>query len=245
MSLAVDLMGLGMPPEQASRLGFSTFTTIAAAGTTQGTATLIPSLTNNVNATTASSQTGVILSNAYDLDMPYVIYNAGTLALNVYPPTSGLFNGSTANTAISVPVGAFVTVWRVSTTLWLATITGGALTGGGGSQAAQAVTATADGLTTGLISVGSTIVIITSAGANNIATLPGIATNSLPIGYTVRGRIAATGCEIRTPATTNETINGVDADASEAALAANAAFVAVVESATGWMMMNGTAPVPD
>lgn len=112
-------------------------------------------------------------------------------------------------------------------------------------HAAQAVTATADGLTTGLIDAATTIAIITSASANNIATLPGIAENSLPIGHTVKGRIAATGCEIRTPATSNETINGVDADASEAALAANNAFIATVESATGWMLQAGAATVPD
>jgi hypothetical protein len=112
-------------------------------------------------------------------------------------------------------------------------------------QAAQAVTATSGGLTTGLILPATTVAIITSASAVNIATLPGIGANSLPIGHTVRGRIAATGCEIRTPATSNETINGVDADASEMALAANEAFVATVEAATGWMVVVGAATVPD
>lgn len=112
--------------------------------------------------------------------------------------------------------------------------------------ATQAVTATANGLTTGLIEATTKAVIITSASADNIATLPGIAANSLPVGYTIRGRIAATGCEIRTPDTTGETINGVDGDGTqEAALAANHGFIAIVESATGWMLIDGAATVPD
>lgn len=246
MALATDLMGLGMPPEQANRLGFSSFTTVVAAGTAQGTATAIAPFVNLVNATTATSQAGVILSNSYDLDMPYVIYNAGpAVALSVYPPTSGLFNGGTANAAIVVPVGAFVTVSRVTSTLWLASITGNALAGGAGTGTAFAVTATADGLTTGLIPYGGTVGIITSAGANDIVTLPGIVTNALPIGYTVRARVKATGCEVRTPATSNETINGVDGDSLEAALGANRAFIASVESATGWLYLAGDATVPD
>lgn len=112
--------------------------------------------------------------------------------------------------------------------------------------ASQAVTATADGLTTGLIAATTKICIITSASADNIATLPGIAANSLGIGHTIRGRVTATGCEIRTPATLGETINGVDADGTqEMALAANVGFTAVVEAATGWFVTVGAATVPD
>jgi hypothetical protein len=112
--------------------------------------------------------------------------------------------------------------------------------------ASQAVTATADGLTTGLIASTTKIAIITSASADNIATLPGISANSLGIGHIIRGRIAATGCEIRTLASSNETINGVDGDGTqEMALAANNAFTAIVESATGWLIQAGAATVPD
>ena len=112
--------------------------------------------------------------------------------------------------------------------------------------AAQAVTATADGLTTGLIAVATKIAIITSDSADKIATLPGIAANSLGIGHTIRGRIKATGCEIRTLATSGETINGVDGDGTnEIALAANKAFTAIVEATTGWLVQVSDAGVPD
>ena len=98
-----------------------------------------------------------------------------------------------------------------------------------------AVTATADGLTTGLIANGVKRTTITSAAATNAVTLPGIATNSLPIGYTIIGRVTANGCEVLTPATTNETINGTDSDGTnQLDLAANTGFLATVVSTTGW-----------
>lgn len=100
---------------------------------------------------------------------------------------------------------------------------------------AGAITATSDGLTTGLIAAGVKVVIITSSAATNAVTLPGIASNSLPIGYTIRGRVTANGCEVLTPASTNETINGVDSDGTnQLDLAATTGFIAWVESATGW-----------
>lgn len=242
MTLATDLGGVGMPMEQARLVGQSAFVATTAAGTATGTATAIPQYNTNINVTTASSQTGVRLPSNMIRELPYQVYNTGTLAANVYPPTGTAFNGQATNIPFVVGVGQMAVFTSKTAALTVASIVGAGAYGG---QAAQAVTATADGLTTGLITFGSTVVIITSAGANNIATLPGIVTNNIPIGYTIRGRVAATGCEIRTPASSNETINGVDADASEAALAANAGFTAVVESATGWLYIAGAATVPD
>jgi hypothetical protein len=101
--------------------------------------------------------------------------------------------------------------------------------GPGGSAA---VTATADGLTTGLIQPGVDVVAITSANANNIVTLP------VPTpGARVVGSIAATGCEIRS--LTGVTINAV-AFPNELALAANSVFYAVGLSATEWHIKTAT-----
>lgn len=109
-----------------------------------------------------------------------------------------------------------------------------------------AVTTTADGLTTGLIAAGVTAVIITSGAATNAATLPGIAANGLPIGYTIRLRVGANGLELLTPASSNETINGVDSDGTnQLDVAANSMLTAVVESATGWMVGQASAVAPD
>lgn len=108
------------------------------------------------------------------------------------------------------------------------------------SVAERAVTATADGLTTGLLTATDGMVLITSASANNIVTLPPLSTAL--IGLTIYGAVLATGCEIR-PTGTN-TINGV-AGPNEAALAANSSFQAIAVSATGWRLNTWANPVPD
>lgn len=96
------------------------------------------------------------------------------------------------------------------------------------------VTATADGLTTGLILEGTGFVAVTSADANHIITLPSIEADM--IGNNIRGYIGATGCEIRTPATSNQKINDVDSDSSEAAIPSTTFFELTCVSATQWIL---------
>lgn len=112
--------------------------------------------------------------------------------------------------------------------------------------AAQAITATADGLTTGTVLAATKLGIVTSSAATNAVTLPGIAANSLGIGHTIRLRVGANGYELLTLAATDETINGVDGDGTnQMDVAANTIVEAVVESATGWMVSTATATAPD
>lgn len=114
-----------------------------------------------------------------------------------------------------------------------------------------AITATADGLTTGLITAAMQRVEITSANADHIVTLPAIA--GVPFNHVIRGYIAATGCEIRTPASSNTKINNVDADggAAEMALPANSIFVATKHATDNWIVEvyvaagTRTIPTPD
>lgn len=109
-----------------------------------------------------------------------------------------------------------------------------------------AVTATADGLTTGLIPLNARQILVTSSAATNMATLPGIAANSLPVGYTVRGRVTANGFELVTLASSNETINGVDSDGTnQLDIPAQGAFIAWVEAATGWAVVLTATATPD
>lgn len=102
----------------------------------------------------------------------------------------------------------------------------------------ESVTATADGLTTGLISALTslkTFVTVTSADANHIVTLP--AASSANIGAELYLTVTSNGYEIRTPASSNNTINLVDADggANELAVAANTTVRLTQVSATGWI----------
>lgn len=118
--LAVDLMGLGVPQQPASYIGTTNLTTVTTAGTTQGTATAINASVTNVSLTTASSQTGAILSSSAPLMVAYNVYNSTATTGVLYPPTGGSFNNGSANAGINVSQGQSVIVWRATSTKWVA-----------------------------------------------------------------------------------------------------------------------------
>ena len=104
----------------------------------------------------------------------------------------------------------------------------------------QLVTATADGLTTGLIDDDTDSVVVTSADANHIITAPLIPDSSWIGNKIIKIKVGATACELRTPATSNQTINNVDSDASEALLTANNFYFLICTLATGWILTGYT-----
>lgn len=113
MSTIQDYMGVGMPPQHASRLGNSVNDPLVAAGTIAGTATAIQNKITNVTA--AASQTGVIIPAAASLGSVWYIScdHATTASAVVYPPT-----GATITNASSVTLAQDknMIVWRISTT---------------------------------------------------------------------------------------------------------------------------------
>lgn len=109
------------------------------------------------------------------------------------------------------------------------------------SLGVRAVVPTADGLTTGLIYDYDRFVQATSADANHILTLPtaSAATRGREIWIWVVG---STNCELRTPATSNQTINNVDSDGSQEALLTHSQlYVCRQHLATGWLLQAFTA----
>ncbi|MCK5432916.1 MAG: hypothetical protein KAJ03_09240 [Gammaproteobacteria bacterium] len=95
----------------------------------------------------------------------------------------------------------------------------------------QAVTATSDGLTTGLITLGTAFVVATSAGANNIITLP-----AGTVGQVVNIYVGANGCELRTPSASGATINNVDSDGTnELALGATTSYILSCVATDTWI----------
>lgn len=132
--LQTDLMGVGLPAEQAILLGLSNFTAFTAAGTTAGTATALTA--SYANVTAASSQTGVILPSTAVIAKDYVIVNnaASTAIAVVYPPSGGNFNGGATNGGLSIGIGQAVRFIRNSTNAWSAfatQATGGIAPAGG------------------------------------------------------------------------------------------------------------------
>jgi len=96
-----------------------------------------------------------------------------------------------------------------------------------------AATATADGLTTGLILPGETFVTVTSDSATKLITLPACA--AAGIGQTIDLYVGATGYELVTPASSGDTINTVDSDGTnQLDVAANSLVHLTQVSATGW-----------
>jgi hypothetical protein len=97
-------------------------------------------------------------------------------------------------------------------------------------------TATAAGLTTGLISGADQFVTVTSAGANNVICLPSDAL--CPIGTVIRGWVGANGFELRSlAADTTQTINGVTAGVTnEAAIPATTLFKIEKVASLTWIL---------
>ena len=114
------------------------------------------------------------------------------------------------------------------------TITGSLTVTGGLIPVNRAVTATADGLTTGLILATDDFVTVTSANANHIIMLPDAP--AAMVGKVIRGWIGATACEVRTLGAASTT-NGLNTVATtEAALAATGEFEAKVVAAQTWLL---------
>jgi hypothetical protein len=118
-----------------------------------------------------------------------------------------------------------------------ADIADGAVTAAKLRGTAQSVTATADGLTTGLITAPTsfrTFVAVTSGGATNAVTLPVI--TSASIGQEIWLTVGSNGYELLTPASSNNTINQVDSDGTnQLDVAANTTVRCTQVSATGWI----------
>lgn len=123
MSLAVDLMGVGLPQEQAVRLGFSDLTTIAGVGTAQSGAASIPNFVNNVLATTAGGQTAFVLSSDIEIDVPYSVVNSSSTAALVFPPSGGAINAAAADASVSIAQNLGRIFIRKSSTRWISFLT--------------------------------------------------------------------------------------------------------------------------
>lgn len=118
MPINRDLMGVGMPAEQAGRLGFNPQAGVTAAGTTAADATTLLKAQNNV-AMTATGSDGIKLPSDAELMRPYMVYNSSGSTGKVYPPTSGTLNGGTATSgSISLTTLKTVMFWRQTSTSW-------------------------------------------------------------------------------------------------------------------------------
>lgn len=91
------------------------------------------------------------------------------------------------------------------------------------------VTATADGLTTGIIPPRAKHVVVTSGNADHIVVLP-----EPVVGKQLVIDVGANGFELRSSAPATIAINGGSGSAAESAIPANSTIFAVCLSATAW-----------
>ncbi len=117
MSLAQDLMGVGLPAEQATRLGFPGVSTVTAAGSATSDATVLLKAQRVVEATGSGSD-GVRLPSDAELMVPYIVY-AKSGALKVYPPSGASFNADTADQSQAIAVNLAAIFWRTSSLGWI------------------------------------------------------------------------------------------------------------------------------
>lgn len=117
MSTQKDLMGVGMPAEQASRLGFPGISTVTAAGTTTADATVLLK-EQRVVEMTASGSDGVRLPATAELMVPYIVY-AKTGAGKVYPPSGAAFNADTADQSQAIAVNLCAIFFRTGSLSWV------------------------------------------------------------------------------------------------------------------------------
>lgn len=104
MAAVEDLMAEGMAANIAKQLGLeAAITGLTATGSTQAGALALTSTFSIFG--TVSSSTGCVAPTKNSF-----IYNGGASALSVYPPLGWNINGTTVNTAISVPAnkGVFI-----------------------------------------------------------------------------------------------------------------------------------------
>lgn len=117
MSLAKDLMQVGIPDQAAVRLGFQVASVAATGSGASDAATLLKSQT--LVTTTGSASTGLKLASDMELGVPIIIANLDANAKLIYPPTGGQINGDTASSG-TVPLTARGTciVVRIDSTNW-------------------------------------------------------------------------------------------------------------------------------
>ena len=112
------------------------------------------------------------------------------------------------------------------------TLTGAVTATAGVQSSSLAVTATADGLTTGLITAGTRYTTVTCDNVDKIVTLP-----AATVGNIITLYVGANGCEVRTPAGSNVTINNIDSDGTnEAAIPATTLATFTCTGTTSWIL---------
>mgnify|MGYP001590466058 CR=1 FL=1 len=95
MPIQAEILGAGGGAALAQAVAGTRSLTVTAAGVAQATATSIPSAVSVV--TTSTEAAGGVVLVAKDVGDSFVVINATSNNLRVYPPVGGAINGATTN----------------------------------------------------------------------------------------------------------------------------------------------------
>ena len=109
------------PTSVSDGLLYSVNSAVAAAGTTQATATLLYRDINVVTSSTAGSATGVILPVA-TIGRNITVFNNSANAITVYPATGGYIDTGAINVGKTVMAGGSIKIYAFNTTNWESTL---------------------------------------------------------------------------------------------------------------------------
>jgi hypothetical protein len=199
---------------------------ISAAGTTQGTATLITARVNNV--TTVASGSGVILPIPVAGDS-YVVVNKGANDLLVYPSSGGTVGSLAANAGYTIAVGKTATITSTTTTQWEIQSDTGMSGGGGGSLQVMDEGATLTSAAASINFVGAGVT-STNSGAAVTVSISGAA----GVPNLLNCRVASTGNV--TVATAPASLDGITLSGGDLVLLKDQ----TIGSENGLWVFNGT-----
>ena len=118
-ALATHLVAIGYNPQEASFLGVSQADGLTAAGTTQGTALLVPATINHFT-TVAVGAAGARLPPIAQQKHAYVVVaNSNAVTLNLYPATGEQINQLGVDAPTTVTVNRSLLLFPVSSTRWV------------------------------------------------------------------------------------------------------------------------------
>ena len=119
MTNSRGLMGVGMPAQQAKRLGLDP-TTVTGNGTTQATATAIGQFQFYVrgSAGTATTSIGFVMTSVAEVGSEYLFLNVSTNTVVLWPPVGGQFlvNAGATATGFSLALGKGALMLAVTAT---------------------------------------------------------------------------------------------------------------------------------
>lgn len=119
MPATKTLVGVGVPPAQAARLGFPDAPpTLAGVGTAQVGGAAI---SQNMTVLSAiGGATAFVMPAAIPGSGPFVLYNASGTSALVYPGSGLTWNGGSADVALTLPTLRSLVIYKTSATNWIA-----------------------------------------------------------------------------------------------------------------------------